>query len=74
MSLNWTVTGVFAAAVIAGALAGDRLAGRASPQRLSALFTVLFVGVAAYTPGRTVRASDNIPHRVSWQGTMGRKC
>ena len=55
MSLNWTVTGIFTAAAIAGALGGRPPgSGCASPQRLSALFTVLIIGVAAYTLARSL--------------------
>lgn len=42
---------------VAGALAGGRLAGRASPQRLSAAFTVLIVIVAGYTLARSLAAA-----------------
>jgi len=37
-----------------GALAGGRPAGRASPQRLSAAFTVLIIIVAGYTLARSL--------------------
>jgi uncharacterized membrane protein YfcA len=49
MALDWALTSAFAAAAVAGTLAGGRLAGRASPQRLSAAFAVLIVLVAGYT-------------------------
>jgi len=45
---------IFAAAAIAGALAGGRPAGRVSPQRLSTAFTVLVIGVGVYTLGRSL--------------------
>ena len=40
---------IFAAAAIAGTLAGGRMAGRVSPRRLSTAFTLLVTGVAVYT-------------------------
>lgn len=54
LALDWRLTGAFAAAAVAGTLAGGRLAGRASPQRLSAAFTVLIVAVAGYTLARSM--------------------
>jgi uncharacterized protein len=56
LALDWSLIGVFAATAVAGALAGGRLAGRASPQRLSAAFTVLIVIVAGYTMERSLTA------------------
>ncbi len=56
LALNWAVTVIFAAAAIAGTLAGGRLAGRVSPQRLSTAFTVLVIGVAVYTLARSLPA------------------
>jgi uncharacterized protein len=52
--LDWRLIGVFGAAVMAGALAGGGLAGRASPQRLSMAFSVLVVLVAGYTLTRSL--------------------
>jgi uncharacterized membrane protein YfcA len=52
--LDWTLIGTFAAAAVTGVLAGGSLAGRASPQRLSAAFTVLVVLVAGYTLTRSL--------------------
>ena len=54
LTLDWPLTGTFAAAAVIGALAGGSLAGRASPQRLSAAFTVLVVLVAGYTLTRSL--------------------
>ncbi len=54
LALDWPLIGVFAAAAVAGALAGGRLAGRIKPQRLSAAFTVLIVAVACYTLARSL--------------------
>ncbi len=54
LALDWPLIGVFAVATAAGALAGGRLAGRVSPQRLSAAFTVLVVLVAGYTLARSL--------------------
>lgn len=48
-TLDWPLIGTFAAAAVIGALAGGSLAGRASPQRLSAGFSVLVILVAGYT-------------------------
>lgn len=56
LRLDWAVTAGFTAAAVAGVLAGGRLAGRSSPQRLSAAFTVLIVAVAGYTLARSVPA------------------
>ena len=54
LSLNWTVTAVFAVAAIGGALAGGRLAGRVSPQRLGLLFTILIAVVSVYMLARSL--------------------
>ena len=54
LALDWKLIGVFGAAVLAGALAGGCLAGRAGPQRLSVAFSVLVVLVAGYTLARSV--------------------
>jgi len=51
--LNWAVTGICVAAAIGGALAGGRLAGRASPRRLGTAFAIPVVGVAIYTLARS---------------------
>ena len=54
LTLDWPLIGTFAAAAVTGVLAGGSLAGRASPQRLSAVFTVLVVLVAGYTLTRSL--------------------
>ena len=54
LTLDWTLIGTFAAAAVTGVLAGGSLAGRASPQRLSAAFTVLVILVAGYTLTRSL--------------------
>ena len=54
LALDWALIGAFATAAVAGALAGGRLAGRASPQRLSAAFAALIVIVAGYTLARSL--------------------
>ena len=54
LTLDWAPIGAFAAAAVIGALAGGSLAGRASPQRLSAAFTVLVILVAGYTLARSL--------------------
>ena len=53
-ALDWTLITPFAAAAVLGTLAGTRLAGRVSPQRLGAAFTVLIILVAAYTVARSM--------------------
>ena len=45
---------MFTGAAVIGALAGGRLAGHASPQRLSAAFTLLIILVAGYTLTRSL--------------------
>ena len=47
-------TGTFAAAAIAGTLAGGHLAGRASPQHLRTAFTALIAGVGLDTLARSL--------------------
>jgi uncharacterized membrane protein YfcA len=54
LTLDWPLIGAFAAGAVIGALAGGSLAGRASPQRLSAAFTVLVILVAGYTLVRSL--------------------
>ena len=54
LTLDWALIGVFAAGTVIGALAGGSLAGRASPQRLSAAFTVLVILVGGYTLARSL--------------------
>ena len=53
-ALDWRLVIPFAAAAVLGTLAGTRVAGRVSPQRLSAAFAVLIILVAAYTVARSV--------------------
>jgi len=47
--LDWPLLGVFTAAALAGALAGNRVASRVGPSRLTTAFTVLLIAVAAYS-------------------------
>jgi uncharacterized protein len=47
--LDWLLLGVFTLAALAGALAGNRVASRVDPSRLTAAFTVLLIAVAAYS-------------------------
>jgi len=54
VALDWPLLGVFTAAALAGALAGNRLASRVDPARLGTAFTVLLVAVAAYSLGRSL--------------------
>jgi hypothetical protein len=56
LPINWAVIIGFTAAAVAGVVAGGRLAGTASPQRLDAAFTVLIVAVAGYTLARSLPA------------------
>ncbi len=52
--LDWPLLGVFTAAALAGALAGNRVASRVDASRLSAAFTVLLIAVAAYSLTRSL--------------------
>ena len=52
--LDWPLLGVFTAAALAGALAGNRVASRIDPSRLITAFTVLLVAVAAYSLVRSL--------------------
>ena len=54
LAVHWALIGGFAAAAVAGALVGGRMAGRVSPQRLSAAFSVLVIVVACYTLARSL--------------------
>ena len=54
LALDWPLIGTFAGAAVLGALAGGRLAGRVSPQRLTAAFAALIVVVACYTLARSI--------------------
>ena len=47
--LDWPLLAVFTAAALAGALAGNRVASRIDPSRLTTAFTVLLIAVAAYS-------------------------
>jgi len=53
-ALDWALVGAFAGAAVLGTLAGTRLAGRVSPERLSAAFTLLIIAVAGYTLARSL--------------------
>jgi hypothetical protein len=52
--LDWALLGVFTAAALAGALAGNRVASRIDPSRLTTAFTVLLIAVAAYSLVRSL--------------------
>ena len=54
LALDWPIIATFTAAAVAGSLVGGRLAGRVSPHRLTAAFTVLIVAVACYTLARSL--------------------
>jgi len=53
-TLDWALVAAFTGAAVLGTLAGTRLAGRISPQRLSAAFTLLIIAVAGYTFARSL--------------------
>lgn len=53
-NLDWSLIAPFAAAALLGTLAGTKAAGRVSPQRLSAAFTVLITLVATFTVARSM--------------------
>lgn len=53
-ALDWAMVAAFTVAAALGTLAGSRLAGRVSPQRLSAAFTLLILAVAGYTLTRSL--------------------
>ncbi len=52
--LAWPLLGVFTAAALAGALAGNRVASRLDPSRLTAAFAVLLIAVASYSLSRSL--------------------
>ena len=52
--MAWPLLGVFAAAAMAGALAGNRIASRVDASQLTAAFTVLLITVAAYSLTRSL--------------------
>jgi uncharacterized membrane protein YfcA len=52
-SLDWTLTVLFAVGGTAGVLTGGKLAGRLPDRTLRNAFSVLIVGVAVYTFGRS---------------------
>jgi uncharacterized protein len=52
--LDWALLGVFTVAALAGALAGNRVASRIDPSRLTTAFTVLLIAVAAYSLVRSL--------------------
>lgn len=53
-ALDWALVAAFTGAAMLGTLAGTRLAGRVSPERLSAAFTLLIIAVAGYTLARSL--------------------
>jgi uncharacterized membrane protein YfcA len=52
--LDWPLLGLFTLAAIAGSFAGNRVASRVDAAKLTVAFTVLLVGVAAYTAARSL--------------------
>ena len=54
VSLDWALLAVFTAAALAGVLAGNRVASRVDPSRLSTAFTVLLIAVAGYSLARSL--------------------
>lgn len=59
-TLDWAMIGGFTAAAMLGTLAGTMVAGRISPQRLSAAFTLLIIAVAGYTIARSLPALSRL--------------
>jgi len=56
ISLDWPLLGAFTLAALAGTLAGNRVASRVSPSRLTAAFTGLLIAVAVYSLCRSLPA------------------
>ncbi|HET9969413.1 MAG TPA: sulfite exporter TauE/SafE family protein, partial [Streptosporangiaceae bacterium] len=54
VQLDWPLLAVFTAAALAGTVAGNRVASRVDPCRLTAAFTVLLAAVAVYSLGRSL--------------------
>lgn len=54
IGLDWSLIAAFAAAAVLGTLVGTKVAGLASPQRLTAAFTLLIILVAGYTIARSI--------------------
>jgi len=54
ISLDWAILAVFTASAIAGAVAGNRLAGRVNTRRLTQAFIGLIIVVACYTAARSL--------------------
>lgn len=55
-SIDWAVTGSFAAAAIVGALAGSRIGRRLSSERLTHIFAALVVVIACFLIARNLPA------------------
>lgn len=53
---DWPLLGVFTLAALIGTLAGNRVASRVSPARLTTAFTALLIAVAAYSLSRSLPA------------------
>jgi len=56
ISLDWPLLGVFTLAALAGTLAGNHIASRVSPSKLTAAFTGLLIAVAVYSLSRSLPA------------------
>jgi hypothetical protein len=55
-SIDWLIASTFAAAAIAGALAGRRVGAIIDPQRLGQLFALLLVAIAVFLVAENVPA------------------
>jgi uncharacterized membrane protein YfcA len=56
--LDWPLLAMFSGGAVVGSFAGNRVASKVDPARLTVAFTVLLVGVAGYTAVRS------LPHLV----------
>lgn len=52
--VDWALTAIFIGGAVVGSLAGNRVAGRLKPERLSAGFSLLLVAVAIYMAGQSL--------------------
>jgi uncharacterized membrane protein YfcA len=52
--LDWGLMALFTGAAVIGSIAGNRVASRVNPAKLSAAFIVLILVVAAYTAARSI--------------------
>jgi uncharacterized membrane protein YfcA len=54
VQLDWGLMALFTGAAVIGSIAGNRVASRVNPAKLSAAFIVLILVVAAYTAARSI--------------------